>query len=100
MVLQVRAGGANGEASRGDLELLRENQYVIASCDPLSEPQAMAEIAKRKVLVFATRYITSHDYLAIAVMRADMRQDPRDSRPGAARLRFKSTQLVRWPASR
>src|SRR5262249_6326589 len=34
-VVQVRALGANPQAGRGDLELFKPEQLVIATCDPL-----------------------------------------------------------------
>ena len=49
VLLQVRAGAANPEAGREDFELLRSGQTVIAACDPLTDPQLMAELAARGV---------------------------------------------------
>jgi hypothetical protein len=37
--------GANTEAGRDDLKLLRPDQVVIGMCDPLGNPQAIQEIA-------------------------------------------------------
>ncbi len=53
VILQVRAAGANPEAGTADLELLREGHTLIAQCDPLSEPNAIAAIAGRGVNCFA-----------------------------------------------
>lgn len=53
VILQVRALGANPEAGRDDLELLRPGQLVVGMCDPLGNPQAMQELAERKAIVFA-----------------------------------------------
>ena len=53
IVLQVRALGAAGEAGRGDMQRLREGQTLIATCDPLSEPQPVAEVAGTRANVFA-----------------------------------------------
>src|SRR4051812_3017583 len=46
IVLQVRALGANKQAGRADLSLLRTGQIVIGMCDPLGEPQSAADIAQ------------------------------------------------------
>ena len=53
VILQVRAAGANPEAGASDHTLLREGQSLIASCDPLSEPNAIPPIAERHVTCFA-----------------------------------------------
>ena len=53
IVLQVRAGGANPSVGQSDLELCREGQILIAMCDPLSEPQAIEQLAGRGVSAFA-----------------------------------------------
>ena len=57
VIVQVRALGANIEAGRGDLELLRPGQVVIGSCDPLGNPQAVQELADRQVTLFALELI-------------------------------------------
>jgi len=57
VVLQVRALGANTEVGRSDLELLRAGQVVIGCCDPLSNPQAVKELADKKVTLFAMEMI-------------------------------------------
>jgi len=53
VILQVRGYGANLEAGRADLELMRPGQVVIAMMDPLSEPAAVKALAERKVQAFA-----------------------------------------------
>ena len=53
IVLQVRAAGANPESGRADLELYRQGQVVIGSCDPLGSPQSAAEMAAKGVSLFA-----------------------------------------------
>jgi len=53
VITQVRACGANPDAGRGDFELFRDGQVLIASCDPLSEPNVMQEAAVRKICSFA-----------------------------------------------
>ncbi len=57
VVLQVRSLGANQEAGRGDLDLFRRGQTVIGMCDPLSNPQAVKELADRGVTLFALELI-------------------------------------------
>jgi len=57
VVLQVRALGANSEAGRGDLELLRPGQVVVGMCDPLGNPQAVRELADHKTTLFAMELI-------------------------------------------
>lgn len=53
VIAQVRALGANPAAGRADVERLRAGQTLIASCDPLSEPQPLADVAGRGATVFA-----------------------------------------------
>jgi len=53
VILQVRAAGANPQAGRDDLPLFRAGQIVIGSCDPLSEPEAVRDIAEKQVACFA-----------------------------------------------
>ena len=57
VVLQVRSLGANSEAGRSDLELMRPGQVVIGCCDPLGNPQAIKELADQKVTLFAMEMI-------------------------------------------
>ncbi len=45
IILQVRSYGANKEAGRSDLGLLRAGQVVIGLCDPLSAPRTVEEVA-------------------------------------------------------
>jgi NAD(P) transhydrogenase subunit alpha len=56
-VLQVRSLGANPEAGRADLALLRRGQVVIGLCDPLGRPEAVKELADRGVTLFALELI-------------------------------------------
>jgi len=44
VILQVRAAGANPEASQADLDRFRNGHVVIGTCDPLGSPQAVREI--------------------------------------------------------
>jgi H+-translocating NAD(P) transhydrogenase subunit alpha len=57
VLLQVRSLGANLEAGRGDLPLLRRGQIVMGLNDPLGEPRAIAELAQTGATVFALELI-------------------------------------------
>lgn len=57
VILQVRGLGANPQAGRADLELLRPHQIVIGFLEPLSEPEAMEELATSGVTSFAMELI-------------------------------------------
>jgi NAD(P) transhydrogenase subunit alpha len=52
-LVQVRSLGANPEEGKRDFPLLRSGQVVIGLCDPLSNPQAVGELAQRGVTVLA-----------------------------------------------
>ncbi len=56
-ILQVRSLGANPEAGRSDLDLMRPDQVVIGCCDPLSEPAAASDLAARGATTFAMELI-------------------------------------------
>ena len=49
IILQVRGLGANADAGRADLALMRSGQVVIAFFDPLGAPTAVQELAGRGV---------------------------------------------------
>jgi NAD(P) transhydrogenase subunit alpha len=51
--LQVRSLGANLHAGRGDLELFKPGQVVIGTADPLGQPQAVKDLADKRVTLFA-----------------------------------------------
>ncbi len=53
VILQVRSLGANLEAGRDDLGLLRPSQVVIGMCDPLSQPGLAKEMATKQVSLFS-----------------------------------------------
>ncbi len=53
IILQLRGYGANPDAGKTDLDLMKEGQIVIAMLEPLSEPDRVKELAKRKVTAFA-----------------------------------------------
>ena len=57
IVAQVRSLGANLQASRADLPLLRSGQILLGLADPLGEPQAIGEIAKTGATFFALELI-------------------------------------------
>ncbi len=53
VILQVRSYGANKEAGRADLGLLRAGQAVIGFCDPLSSPRTVEEVAPTGASAFS-----------------------------------------------
>jgi H+-translocating NAD(P) transhydrogenase subunit alpha len=57
IVAQVRALGANKDRGRDDLPHFRPGQVVIGMCDPLGEPQSVAEVAKSGATLFALELI-------------------------------------------
>jgi len=57
VLLQVRSLGANLDAGRADLELFKPGQVVIGLCDPLGQPQAVKDLADRRVSLFALELI-------------------------------------------
>ncbi|TWU28201.1 Re/Si-specific NAD(P)(+) transhydrogenase subunit alpha [Bythopirellula polymerisocia] len=57
VILQVRCLGANPEAGRADLDLIRRDQVLVGCCDPLGKPQAIQELAERGAIVFAMELI-------------------------------------------
>ncbi len=57
VVLQVRCLGANLEAGREDLDLVRPGQVLIGMCDPLGSPEAVRELADKQATLFAMEMI-------------------------------------------
>jgi NAD(P) transhydrogenase subunit alpha len=53
LILQVRALGANPEAGRSDLQLLREGQVVIGFCDPLTAHESTQSLAQAGVTLLS-----------------------------------------------
>lgn len=53
VILQVRALGANPEAGRADLNLLRQGQTVIGFCEPLTAGREAADMAARGVTLLS-----------------------------------------------
>jgi len=52
-VAQVRALGANLEAGRADLDLMREGQTVIGVCEPLTSTDANTAMAEKGITLFS-----------------------------------------------
>ncbi len=57
IVLQVRTLGANPDAGRADLPLLRPGQLVIGFCEPLTAAREIADLAAFGVTTFAMELI-------------------------------------------
>jgi NAD(P) transhydrogenase subunit alpha len=57
LIAQVRCLGANREAGKADLSLLREGQVLIGTADPLGAPAAVQQLAERGVTLFAMELI-------------------------------------------
>lgn len=57
VVVQVRTFGANPEAGRADLGLMRANQVIVGLADPLGEPAGVREVAERKASLFAMEFL-------------------------------------------
>jgi NAD(P) transhydrogenase subunit alpha len=53
VVAQVRAGGANPDSGRDDLDRMHSDQVVVGIADPLVAPAAARQVAERKVIAFA-----------------------------------------------
>ena len=53
VIVQVRGYGTNPEEGAADLELLRQDQVLIATFDPLGSPDAVKAVAARGVTLFA-----------------------------------------------
>jgi len=53
VVLQVRGLGANVEAGRADLELMRSGQTIVGHLEPLWAPQTVGDLAEKGVSAFA-----------------------------------------------
>ena len=57
ILLQVRAAVANPENGMEDLASLKEDQVLIAQCDPLSDPKMMQDLAGRRATIFALELV-------------------------------------------
>lgn len=56
-IVQVRCLGTNRVIGRNDLPRLRSGQIVLGLCDPLGEPQAVADVATTGATLFALELI-------------------------------------------
>ncbi|NIP86365.1 MAG: Re/Si-specific NAD(P)(+) transhydrogenase subunit alpha [Planctomycetales bacterium] len=57
LVAEVRCLGANQEAGRADLELIRNGQILVGTCDPLGAAPSAQEIAGKGATLFALELI-------------------------------------------
>ncbi len=57
IILQVRMLGACGEHGKPDVALLRRDQVVICSCEPLWCPQAIQETASSAATIFSLELV-------------------------------------------
>ena len=57
VVLQVKALGAGGEHGMADNDNLRIGQVLIASCDPLTFPQAVSDAAQKGATTFSLELV-------------------------------------------
>ncbi len=57
LLLQVRSLGANPEYGEADLELLSPGGYVIGTCNPLGNPAAIEQLARRGLNQFSLELI-------------------------------------------
>jgi NAD(P) transhydrogenase subunit alpha len=57
IIAQVRTYGANPEAGKADLELMKENQLIVGASEPLGRPDLVEELAKKKVNAFGLELI-------------------------------------------
>jgi NAD(P) transhydrogenase subunit alpha len=57
VIVQVRTLGANPDAGRADLPLMRAGQLVIGFGEPLTAPESCAALAARKVSLFAMELV-------------------------------------------
>ncbi len=53
LIAQVRTFGSNAEAGRADLEVIREGQFVVGTCEPLAEAGLAREFAASGASLFS-----------------------------------------------
>ena len=53
IMLYVRALGANPDAGKSDLDLMKKDQIIIGAMEPLSEPDSLKLLAKKGVTAYA-----------------------------------------------
>ena len=57
VLVQVRTLGANPQQGKEDLSLLRKGQVVLGMCDPLGNPQSIADLAETGISLFALEMV-------------------------------------------
>ena len=57
VVLQVRSFGANPTVGQSDLQYMHEGMVMVGMCDPLGNPSAIREIAKRHAAMLSLELI-------------------------------------------
>jgi NAD(P) transhydrogenase subunit alpha len=57
IILQVRYLGACGSSGSDDLSRLRSGQVIVGSCDPLTFPQAVADLAEKGTTGFSLELV-------------------------------------------
>lgn len=57
IVLRVRSLGANAAEAQTDLEILRDGQVLISSCDPLTDPKPVQAAADKGLTAFALELV-------------------------------------------
>ncbi|MGH2707608.1 MAG: NAD(P)(+) transhydrogenase (Re/Si-specific) subunit alpha, partial [Actinomycetota bacterium] len=57
VILQIRTMGGTPQDQRADLDLLRPEHILIGLANPLAQPEAAMELARRKVISFAMELI-------------------------------------------
>jgi NAD(P) transhydrogenase subunit alpha len=57
IIAQVRGLGANHDAGRADLELMRDKQIIVALLDPLGSPECVRDMAQRRVTAFSLELV-------------------------------------------
>ncbi len=53
LIAQVRALGANPDAGKADLELMKDGQIVVGACEPLTEHESNKALAEKGVTLFS-----------------------------------------------
>ena len=53
LIAQVRALGANPEAGKADLELMRDGQAIVGMCEPLTEHDSTNAVAQKGAVLFS-----------------------------------------------
>jgi NAD(P) transhydrogenase subunit alpha len=53
LIAQVRALGANPEAGKADLDLMRDGQAIVGMCEPLTEHDSTNAVAQKGAILFS-----------------------------------------------